>query len=61
MTAPTAAPRFDLDIEGVERPERAQALLDAVRTRVVIADGAVRAHLSDPSTDELVATLRGER
>jgi len=28
---------------------------------VVIADGAVRAHLVDPGADELVATLRGER
>ena len=28
---------------------------------VVLADGAVRAHLVEPSTDELVATLRGER
>jgi putative ABC transport system ATP-binding protein len=27
---------------------------------VVIADGAIRAHLVDPSTDRLVATLRGE-
>ncbi|WP_244931039.1 ABC transporter ATP-binding protein [Nocardioides sp. W7] len=28
---------------------------------VVIADGTVRAHLVDPTADELVATLRGER
>ncbi|WKN48810.1 ABC transporter ATP-binding protein [Nocardioides sp. Arc9.136] len=28
---------------------------------VVIADGAIRAHLVEPSADELVATLRGER
>ncbi len=28
---------------------------------VVLADGVVRAHLVEPSTDELVATLRGER
>ncbi|MEI5676200.1 MULTISPECIES: ABC transporter ATP-binding protein [Nocardioides] len=28
---------------------------------VVIADGAVRAHLVDPTADQLVATLRGER
>lgn len=28
---------------------------------VVIADGAVRAHLTSPSADQLVATLRGER
>ena len=40
----TAAPptaRFDLDIEGVPRTQRAQALLDAVHERVVIADGAM--------------------
>jgi 5-methyltetrahydrofolate--homocysteine methyltransferase len=34
-------PRFDLDIDGVPRPARAQALLDAVHQRVVIADGAM--------------------
>ncbi len=28
---------------------------------VVIADGGIRAHLTDPTTDELVATLRGDR
>ncbi|NPC98227.1 ABC transporter ATP-binding protein [Nocardioides sp. zg-DK7169] len=28
---------------------------------VVLADGAVRAHLVDPDADQLVATLRGER
>lgn len=34
-------PRFALDIESVARPARAQALLDAVNQRVVIADGAM--------------------
>ncbi|MGG5175027.1 methionine synthase [Pseudarthrobacter sp. J1763] len=34
-------PRFALDIDTVPRPARAQALLDAVNTRVVIADGAM--------------------
>ncbi|WP_028269735.1 methionine synthase [Arthrobacter sp. UNC362MFTsu5.1] len=34
-------PRFALDIESVPRPARAQALLDAVNHRVVIADGAM--------------------
>jgi 5-methyltetrahydrofolate--homocysteine methyltransferase len=34
-------PRFALDIDGVPRPARAQALLDAVHRRVVIADGAM--------------------
>lgn len=41
MTAAPPAPRFALDIEGVPRPARAQELLDAVRQRVVIADGAM--------------------
>lgn len=34
-------PRFALDIDSVPRPVRAQALLDAVNHRVVIADGAM--------------------
>ncbi|MFC9773398.1 MULTISPECIES: methionine synthase [unclassified Pseudarthrobacter] len=34
-------PRFALDIDSVARPVRAQALLDAVNQRVVIADGAM--------------------
>ncbi|MFE8887856.1 methionine synthase [Pseudarthrobacter enclensis] len=34
-------PRFALDIDSVARPARAQALLDAVNLRVVIADGAM--------------------
>ncbi|KJL37458.1 Methionine synthase [Microbacterium terrae] len=41
MTGTAPAPRFDLDIEGVARPARAQALLDALARRVVIADGAM--------------------
>lgn len=41
MTAVTSAPRFALDIDGVPRPARAERLLDAVRHRVVIADGAM--------------------
>ncbi|KHK97980.1 methionine synthase [Microbacterium mangrovi] len=34
-------PRFALDVEAVPLPARAQALKDAVQTRVVIADGAM--------------------
>ncbi|MFH8248920.1 methionine synthase [Microbacterium sp. B2969] len=51
-TAP--APRFALDIEGVPRPARAQALLDAVTTRVVIADGAMGTMLQryEPTLDD---------
>lgn len=41
MTAVSPAPRFALDIDGVPRPERSQRLLDGVRERVVIADGAM--------------------
>ena len=41
MTASLAAARFALDIDGVPRPARAQALLDALAERVVIADGAM--------------------
>ncbi|MBF4561992.1 methionine synthase [Microbacterium sp. VKM Ac-2870] len=36
-----APPRFALDIDGVGRSRRAQALLDALAERVVIADGAM--------------------
>lgn len=39
MTRPL--PRFPLDIEAVPRPPRAAALLEALATRVVIADGAM--------------------
>ena len=41
MTAAPPAPRFALDIDGVPRPERSQQLLEGVRERVVIADGAM--------------------
>jgi 5-methyltetrahydrofolate--homocysteine methyltransferase len=41
VTAPVTSPRFALDIDGVPRTERAQALLDALASRVVIADGAM--------------------
>ncbi|WP_341997114.1 methionine synthase [Microbacterium sp. LWH7-1.2] len=41
MTAAPPAPRFSLDIDGVPRPARSQQLLDGVRERVVIADGAM--------------------
>ncbi|WP_298742247.1 methionine synthase [uncultured Microbacterium sp.] len=41
MTAPRTEPRFALDIDGVPRPARSEALLDALATRVVIADGAM--------------------
>jgi len=54
VTAPSAAPRFDLDIEGVARPVRAQALLDALHSRVVIADGAMGTQLQehDPTLED---------
>ena len=41
MTASIAAARFALDIDGVHRTARAQALLDTLSERVVIADGAM--------------------
>ncbi|MDE0546161.1 methionine synthase [Microbacterium sp. C7(2022)] len=41
MTGLPSAPRFALDIDGIPRPARAEALRDAVRTSVVIADGAM--------------------
>ncbi|WP_312677430.1 methionine synthase [Microbacterium sp.] len=41
MTATRTEPRYALDIDGVPRPARAQALLDALASRVVIADGAM--------------------
>ncbi len=54
MTGDTFLPRFALDIDGVPRPERSQALLDAVRTRVVIADGAMGTMLQrhDPTLED---------
>jgi 5-methyltetrahydrofolate--homocysteine methyltransferase len=47
VTALPTAPRFALDIEGVPRTARAQALLDALGTRVVIADGAMGTQLQE--------------
>ncbi|ALJ21477.1 homocysteine S-methyltransferase family protein [Microbacterium sp. No. 7] len=46
--------RFALDVEGVPRPARAQALLDALRSRVVIADGAMGTMLQryEPTLDD---------
>ncbi len=54
MTDPSAAPRYALDLEGIARPPRAQALLDALRTRVVIADGAMGTQLQehDPTLED---------
>ena len=48
------APRFSLDIDGVPRPARSQALLDALATRVVIADGAMGTMLQrhEPTLDD---------
>ena len=40
MSSPLAL-RHPLDVESVPRPARAQALLDALAERVVIADGAM--------------------
>ncbi len=61
MNVAPSAPRFALDIDGVPRPERAQRLLDAVRERVVIADGAMGTMLQryDLSIDEDFAGLEG--
>jgi 5-methyltetrahydrofolate--homocysteine methyltransferase len=54
VTDPSAAPRYALDLEGIARPPRAQALLDALRTRVVIADGAMGTQLQehDPTLED---------
>ncbi|QAY72276.1 methionine synthase [Agromyces protaetiae] len=41
MIGTSTAPRFPLDVDGVALPARAAALLDAVRSNVVIADGAM--------------------
>lgn len=61
MTAAPPAPRFALDIDGVPRPERSQRLLDGVRERVVIADGAMGTMLQryDLSIDEDFQGLEG--
>lgn len=54
-------PRFALDIDSVARPVRAQALLDAVNHRVVIADGAMGTILQgrDLSLEEDFQGLEG--
>ncbi len=54
MTGRTTDPRFPLDIDGVEMPSRAAALLDAVRSDLVIADGAMGTMLQhhDPTLDD---------
>ncbi|MGZ0712881.1 methionine synthase (plasmid) [Coraliomargarita sp. W4R53] len=56
MTALSSSPRFALDIEGVARPARAQALLDAVQTSVVIADGAMGTMLQrhEPTLEDYI-------
>lgn len=61
MTAAPPTARFALDIEGVPRPERAQALLDAMHERVVIADGAMGTMLQrhDLSIQDDFAGLEG--
>ncbi|MCC2031311.1 methionine synthase [Microbacterium allomyrinae] len=61
MTGPLLEPRFALDIDGVPRTSRAQQLLDAVRSRVVIADGAMGTMLQryDLSIDGDFAGLEG--
>ncbi|MEV8267179.1 methionine synthase [Microbacterium sp. NPDC076911] len=54
MTAQSTSSRFALDIEAVPRPARAQALLDAVQSSVVIADGAMGTMLQrhEPTLDD---------
>lgn len=61
MPATTSEPRFALDIDGVPRTERAQALLDALAARVVIADGAMGTMLQrhDLQIDTDFAGLEG--
>ncbi|MCT9003259.1 methionine synthase [Microbacterium memoriense] len=61
MSRPTVSPRFALDIEAVPRAERAQALLDALAERVVIADGAMGTMLQrhDLSIEADFAGLEG--
>lgn len=53
MSSPVAL-RFPLDVESVPRPARAQALLDALAERVVIADGAMGTMLQrhEPTLDD---------
>lgn len=52
--AASAAPRFALDIGAVPRPARSEALLEALRSRVVIADGAMGTQLQEfePTLDD---------
>lgn len=54
MTARSAAPRFDLDIDGIPRTQRAELLLQTLRERVVIADGAMGTQLQehDPTLED---------
>lgn len=54
MTRTSTAPRFPLDVDGVARPARSEALLDALRHRVVIGDGAMGTMLQehDPTLDD---------
>jgi len=54
VTARSAAPRFDLDIDGIPRTERAELLLQTLRERVVIADGAMGTQLQehDPTLED---------
>ncbi|ALX66406.1 methionine synthase [Microbacterium sp. XT11] len=54
-------PRHPLDIEAFDRPARSQALLDAVQSRVVIADGAMGTMLQqhDLSLDSDFQGLEG--
>ncbi|GAA1838669.1 methionine synthase [Agromyces salentinus] len=54
MTGLSNETRFPLDIEGVARPSRSQALLDAVNAGVVIADGAMGTMLQrhEPTLDD---------
>jgi len=61
VTATRTEPRFALDIDGVPRTERAQALLDALARRVVIADGAMGTMLQrhDLQIDTDFAGLEG--
>ena len=61
MSRPTVSPRFALEIVAVPRAERAQALLDALAERVVIADGAMGTMLQrhDLSIEADFAGLEG--
>lgn len=54
MTGTPLAPRFPLDIDGVARPTRSEALLAAVQANVVVADGAMGTMLQrhEPTLDD---------